>query len=111
MPQEKKRNLGERPLLREQVYLCVMTNIVPPPSKTPARDELMHDHKVYLRDLERQGLLFGAGRLINSEDNEEGGGGNSEDNENYNCSHDEMNRRGSSCSSLKVHSILPPAVK
>jgi len=71
VPQEKKRNLGERPLSREQVYLCVMTNIVPPPSKTPARDELMHDHKVYLRDLERQGLLFGAGRLINSEDNEE----------------------------------------
>ena len=69
--QEKKIDLGKRPLSREQVYLCVMTNVVPPPSKSPARSELMHDHKVFLRDLERRGLLFGAGRLVNSEDNEE----------------------------------------
>ena len=30
----------------------------------------MHDHKTYLRDLERRGLLFGAGRLINEEEGE-----------------------------------------
>ena len=31
----------------------------------------MHDHKTFLRDLERKGLLFGAGRLFNEEENED----------------------------------------
>ena len=66
----KEENLGERALAREQVYLCIMTNVKSLPEGMPPRDSLMHDHKIYLRDLERRGLLLGAGGLINEEDGE-----------------------------------------
>jgi uncharacterized protein YciI len=69
-PADSGDDLGKRALAREQVYLCIMTNVEPPPEGKPPRDSLMHDHKTYLRDLERKGLLFGAGRLFNEEDNE-----------------------------------------
>jgi uncharacterized protein YciI len=62
--------IGKRPLAREQVYLCIMTNIDGPPSDSPPRDQLMNAHKEYLADLERRGLLFGAGRLFNAEEEE-----------------------------------------
>lgn len=67
----KKSNveIGKRPLAREQVYLCIMTNTDPPPA-APPRDQLMNAHKEYLADLERRGLLFGAGRLFNAEEEE-----------------------------------------
>tara|TARA_B100001123_G_scaffold350173_1_gene400495 strand:+ start:1106 stop:1552 length:447 start_codon:yes stop_codon:yes gene_type:complete len=68
--QDNGDDLGKRALSREQVYLCVMTNVEPPPDGKPPRESLMHDHKTYLRDLERRGLLFGAGRLINEEEGE-----------------------------------------
>lgn len=61
--------IGKRPLAREQVYLCIMTN-TDPPAGSPPRDALMNDHKEYLADLERRGLLFGAGRLFNAEEDE-----------------------------------------
>ena len=69
-PADSGDDLGKRALAREQVYLCIMTNVEPPPEGKPPRQSLMHDHKTYLRDLERKGLLFGAGRLFNEEDNE-----------------------------------------
>ena len=61
--------IGKRPLAREQVYLCIMTN-TEPPAGAPPRDALMNAHKEYLADLERRGLLFGAGRMINAEEDE-----------------------------------------
>tara|TARA_Y100000588_G_scaffold261329_1_gene275917 strand:+ start:378 stop:824 length:447 start_codon:yes stop_codon:yes gene_type:complete len=68
--QDNGDDLGKRALAREQVYLCIMTNVEPPPDGKPPREGLMHDHKTYLRDLERRGLLFGAGRLINEDEGE-----------------------------------------
>jgi uncharacterized protein YciI len=62
--------IGKRPLAREQVYLCIMTNTDSPPGDSPPRDVLMNAHKEYLADLERRGLLFGAGRLFNAEEDE-----------------------------------------
>ena len=62
--------IAKRPLAREQVYLCIMTNNDSPPADAPPRDQLMNAHKEYLADLERRGLLFGAGRLINAEEEE-----------------------------------------
>ena len=66
-----KHDLGKRVLAREQVYRCIMTNVEPPPEGKLPLQSLMHDHKTYLRDLERKGLLFGAGRLFNEEENED----------------------------------------
>ena len=62
--------ISKRPLAREQVYLCIMTNADNPPADAPPRDRLMNAHKEYLADLERRGLLFGAGRLINGAEDE-----------------------------------------
>ena len=62
-------DISKRPLAREQVYLCIMTNTEPPAGALP-REALMNDHKEYLADLERRGVLFGAGRLINAEEDE-----------------------------------------
>jgi uncharacterized protein YciI len=62
--------IGKRPLAREQVYLCIMTNNDKPPADAPPRDRLMNAHKEYLADLERRGVLFGAGRMINADEDE-----------------------------------------
>ena len=62
--------IGKRPLAREQVYLCIMTNTENPPTESPPRDQLMNAHKEYLADLERRGVLFGAGHLFNAEEDE-----------------------------------------
>ena len=67
--QKSDVEIGKRPLAREQVYLCIMTNVEPPADSSP-RDQLMNAHKEYLADLERRGLLFGAGRLFNAEEEE-----------------------------------------
>ncbi len=55
-----------RPLKREQCYLCVMTLVDKPPPGAPPAAELRRPHKEFLVDLERRGLLFGAGKLENS---------------------------------------------
>jgi len=62
--------IGKRPLAREQVYLCIMTN-TEPPAGAPPRDQLMNAHKEYLADLERRGVLFGAGRMVNAAEDEQ----------------------------------------
>ena len=67
---KSEMEIGKRPLAREQVYLCIMTNNDNPPAESPPRDVLMNAHKEYLADLERRGLLFGAGRLFNAEEEE-----------------------------------------
>jgi uncharacterized protein YciI len=54
-----------RPLKREQCYLCVMTLVEKPPPGAPPAAELRRAHKEWLADLERRGLLFGAGKLEN----------------------------------------------
>ena len=63
--------IGKRPLAREQVYLCIMTNVDTPSNTGLSRDALMNDHKSYLAALERKGVLFGAGRLINADEEEQ----------------------------------------
>lgn len=68
--QNSNLEIGKRPLAREQVYLCIMTNSDDPPADSPPRDALMNAHKEYLANLERRGLLFGAGRLYNAQENE-----------------------------------------
>lgn len=67
--QKSDVEISKRPLAREQVYLCIMTN-TEPPAGAPPRDQLMNAHKEYLADLERRGVLFGAGRLHNAEEDE-----------------------------------------
>ncbi len=57
-------------LSREQVYLCIMKPADPMPEPPKSRDEMRMDHHRYLVDLERRGVLFGAGRLINQAENE-----------------------------------------
>lgn len=48
---------------REQCYICWTShNPAPPPQSRPLED-LNHEHHEYLRDLERRGILFGAGSL------------------------------------------------
>ena len=63
--------IGKRPLAREQVYLCIMTDVDTPSNTGLSRDALMNDHKSYLAALERKGVLFGAGRLINADEEEQ----------------------------------------
>ncbi|MCH8917975.1 MAG: hypothetical protein IIC52_07950 [Proteobacteria bacterium] len=48
-------------MTREQCYLCIMRKNEAPPKQTKTPDELRVDHHDYLLDLERRGILFGAG--------------------------------------------------
>ena len=48
---------------REQCYICWTHHNPSPPPQSRSLDELNHDHHEYLRDLERRGILFGAGSL------------------------------------------------
>jgi uncharacterized protein YciI len=68
--QKSDVEIGKRPLAREQVYLCIMTNTDKPPPDAPPRDQLRNAHREYLADLERRGILFGAGRLVNAAEDE-----------------------------------------
>ncbi len=54
-----------RPMKREQCYLCLMTLAERPPAGAPPREELRRPHKEWMAELERKGLLFGAGKLEN----------------------------------------------
>lgn len=66
----KKDDITRRPLAREQAYLCLMAENPDPPKGAPKKEALRQAHKNFLVDLERRGLLFGAGRLINEEGGE-----------------------------------------
>lgn len=59
-----------RPMKREQCYLCLMTLVERPPAGAPLAAELRRPHKEWMADLERKGLLFGAGKLENPRFNE-----------------------------------------
>lgn len=65
----KRRQDVTRPIKREQCYLCFMTLVENPPKGAPAA-ALRRPHKEFMADLERRGLLFGAGKLENSRHNE-----------------------------------------
>ncbi len=58
------------PMTREQCYLCVMTQVENPPADAPPREPLRREHKQFLADLESQGRIFGAGRLVNGKEDE-----------------------------------------
>jgi len=58
---KQQRAKIERSLTREQCYLCIMRKNEEPPKQTKTPDELRIDHHDYLLDLERRGILFGAG--------------------------------------------------
>lgn len=63
-----------RKLVREQCYLLMMRPKDPPPDNPPpdnppgAQDALRVDHHAYLVDLERRGVLVGAGPCRDGED-------------------------------------------
>ena len=60
------RSDGDRGLntrRREQCYICWTHYNPSPPPQSRSLEELTHDHHVYLDDLERRGILFGAGSL------------------------------------------------
>ena len=59
-----------RPMKREQCYLCLMTLVEKAPTGAPPAAELRRPHKEWMADLERRGLLFGAGKLENPRLNE-----------------------------------------
>ena len=59
-----------RPRKREQCYLCFMTLVEDPPPGAPPIASLRRSHKEFMADLERRGLLLGAGKLENSKQNE-----------------------------------------
>lgn len=58
---KQQRTKIEKTLTREQCYLCIMRKNQDPPKQTRTPDELRIDHHHYLLDLERRGILFGAG--------------------------------------------------
>lgn len=49
------------PVTREQCYICILRENPDPPGQTKTPDELRIEHRDYLLDLERRGILFGAG--------------------------------------------------
>ena len=58
---EQAQNLMQK-LVREQCYLLMMRPTDPPPDNPPkGQDELRIEHHAYLVDLERRGVLVGAG--------------------------------------------------
>ena len=59
-----------RPMDREQCYLCFMTLVENPPVGAPPPASLRRPHKEFMADLERRGLLFGAGKLENPKQDE-----------------------------------------
>lgn len=62
-------------LVREQCYLLMMRAVDPPPEgQAMGRDELRMIHHDYLVDLERRGLLVGAGPCRDGEGREPGAG-------------------------------------
>ena len=58
---KQQRTEIEHFLTREQCYLCIMRKNEDPPKQSRTPDELRIDHHRYLLDLERRGILFGAG--------------------------------------------------
>ena len=49
------------PVTREQCYFCILHQNPDPPEQTKTLDDLRIEHHDYLLDLERCGILFGAG--------------------------------------------------
>ncbi len=60
-----------RPLSREQCYLCVMNLVEHPPASSPSKDILRVEHKKFLARLEKEGRIFGAGKLENASESEQ----------------------------------------
>ena len=61
-------------LPREQCYICWTYLNDAPPKQSRSMDELRHDHHEYLLDLERLGILLGAGSLRDEEGKRHGAG-------------------------------------
>jgi len=54
----------QRSLAREQCYVCMMTPTDAPLPKGKSAPEIRIEHHEYLLDLERRGILFGAGPFV-----------------------------------------------
>lgn len=68
-PADKDETKRDGRLGREQCYLCIMSAAEAPAAAPPVAT-VKSAHKDYLAELERQGALVGAGRLINEAEGE-----------------------------------------
>jgi uncharacterized protein YciI len=55
---------------REQCYLCIMALVPSAQPEGPAGDAVRREHKNFLASLESRGLLFGAGKFVNTAEEE-----------------------------------------
>ncbi len=61
-------------LVREQCYVCWMTPNDDAPPLTLSKEEMRLVHHDYLLDLERRGILFGAGPFVDENGHRHGAG-------------------------------------
>jgi uncharacterized protein YciI len=61
-------------LVREQCYVCWMTANDDAPPLTVSKEEMRLVHHDYLLDLERRGILFGAGPFVDEKGHRHGAG-------------------------------------
>ena len=61
-------------LVREQCYICWMTPNEDAPPLAISKEQIGLDHHAYLLDLERRGVLFGAGPFVDEKGHRHGAG-------------------------------------
>ena len=61
-------------LVREQCYICWMTPNEDAPPLAVSKQQMRLDHHDYLLDLERRGVLFGAGPFVDEKGRRHGAG-------------------------------------
>ncbi len=64
----------QQSLVREQCYVCWMTPNDDAPPLTLSKEEIRLVHHDYLLDLERRGILFGAGPFVDEKGHRHGAG-------------------------------------
>jgi len=64
----------QKSLVREQCWVCWMTNNDAAPPLALSKEEMRLIHHEYLLDLERRGILFGAGPFVDDKGHRHGAG-------------------------------------
>ena len=64
----------QKSLVREQCWVCWMTNNDAPPPLALSKEEMRLVHHDYLLDLERRGILFAAGPFVDDKGHRQGAG-------------------------------------
>lgn len=70
----RKVEVIQQSLVREQCYVCWMTPNDDAPPLTLSKEEIRLVHHDYLLDLERRGILFGAGPFVDEKGHRHGAG-------------------------------------